>query len=83
MPTAQFFKTLRVHQASLDLQNEFGSAAEERRRCVRERALQDPSIMLPVFTTLVGPDNIPAEMFDDAMRPHLLGETQVDTDGHR
>jgi len=24
VPTAQFFKTLRVHQASLDLQNEFG-----------------------------------------------------------
>ena len=22
-------------------------------------------------------------MFDDAMRPHLLGETQMDTDGHR
>ena len=65
------------------LQNEFGPAAEERRRRVRERALQDPSIMLPVFTTLVGPDNIPAEMFDDAMRPHFLGQTQMDTDGHR
>jgi hypothetical protein len=26
VPTAQFFKTLRTNQASLDLQNEFGVA---------------------------------------------------------
>ncbi len=56
------------------LQNEFGPAAEERRRRVRERILVDPSIMLPVMTTLVGPDNIPPEAFDESMRPRLLGE---------
>ena len=56
------------------LQNEFGPAAEDRRRRVRERILEDPSIMLPVMTTLVGPDNIPAEAFEESMRPRLLGE---------
>ena len=56
------------------LLNEFGPAAEARRHRVRERTLQDPTIALPLMATLVGPDNIPAEIFEESMRPYLLGE---------
>lgn len=56
------------------LQNEFGPAADERRRRVRERTLQDPTLMLPVMTTLVGPDQIPADAFEEPIRRQVLGE---------
>ncbi len=57
------------------LYNEFGPAAEARRRQVHERRLQDPSLNLPILATLVGPDNIPADAFDDAMRSRLFAPT--------
>ena len=56
------------------LQNEFGPAAEARRQRVRERMLMDPSLMLPVMTTLLGPDNMPAEVFEESHRARLVGE---------
>lgn len=59
------------------LQNEFGPAAEERRRRVREGMLQDPTLILPVMTTLIGPDNVPAEVFEETMRARLIGESKT------
>ena len=57
------------------LQNEFGPAADERRRQVRERQLQDPTLMLPVMATLLGPEAIPADAFAASMRTRLFAET--------
>ena len=54
------------------LQNEFGSAARDRRLRVREAQVQDPTLALPLLSTLVGPDAIPADAFEDTMRARLL-----------
>jgi 2-polyprenyl-6-methoxyphenol hydroxylase-like FAD-dependent oxidoreductase len=54
------------------LQNEFGPAARDRRQRVREAQMQDPSLLLPLMSTLLGPDAIPAEAFDESMRARLL-----------
>jgi 2-polyprenyl-6-methoxyphenol hydroxylase-like FAD-dependent oxidoreductase len=52
--------------------NEFRPAADERRARVRERQIQDPSLLLPVMTTLLGPHNIPPETFEEATRQRLF-----------
>jgi 2-polyprenyl-6-methoxyphenol hydroxylase-like FAD-dependent oxidoreductase len=54
------------------LLNEFGPMADERRRRVRERQMEDPSLLLPLMTALVGPYNVPADGFDEATRQRLL-----------
>lgn len=54
------------------LHNEFGPAADERRRRVLERQMQDPTLLLPQMAPLLGPDGIPAEAFDDSMRARLF-----------
>lgn len=54
------------------LQNEFGPAARDRRQRVREAQMQDPTLILPLMATLLGPDAIPAEAFDEPMRARLL-----------
>lgn len=54
------------------LENEFGPLARERRRRVRERQMEDPSLLLPLFAALLGPDNIPAESFEESVRQRLL-----------
>lgn len=56
------------------LLNEFGPAAEARRKRVREKSLQDPSVMMPLMATLVGPESVPGEIFQESMRPYLLCE---------
>ena len=54
------------------LNNEFGPVAHERRRRARERQLQDPMLLLPAFAALLGPDNVPAEAFDESTRDRLF-----------
>jgi len=54
------------------LQNEFGLAARARRQRVREFQMQDPTLALPLMSTLMGPDAIPAEAFEETMRARLL-----------
>ncbi|MEO8601394.1 MAG: FAD-dependent monooxygenase [bacterium] len=56
------------------LMNEFGPAADARRERVRERQMQNPSLVLPVMATLLGPHNIPAETFSDATRAQLFAD---------
>jgi 2-polyprenyl-6-methoxyphenol hydroxylase-like FAD-dependent oxidoreductase len=53
-------------------ENEFGPAARERRRRARERQMQDPSLLLPLMAALIGPDNIPAETFEQQTRERLF-----------
>lgn len=57
------------------LLNEFGPRADERRRRVRERQTADPSLLLPIMATLVGPHTLPAEGFDAALRERLFAGT--------
>ncbi|MDX2168341.1 MAG: NAD(P)/FAD-dependent oxidoreductase [Deltaproteobacteria bacterium] len=54
------------------LHNEFGPEAEARRRRAHERQMQDPTLVLPLLATLVGPDNVPVEAFEDATRERLF-----------
>jgi 2-polyprenyl-6-methoxyphenol hydroxylase-like FAD-dependent oxidoreductase len=58
------------------LQNEFGPAAEARRRQVRERQLQDQTLILPFMAALLGPEALPAEVFDESMRARLFAESE-------
>lgn len=52
--------------------NEFGPAAEARRARVRERQMQDPSLLMPLMASLVGPHNIPADIFTEETRTKLF-----------
>jgi 2-polyprenyl-6-methoxyphenol hydroxylase-like FAD-dependent oxidoreductase len=54
------------------IENEFGDAARERRRRVRERQMQDPTLLLPLFAAFLGPHNVPAEVFSEETRQRLL-----------
>lgn len=54
------------------LSNEFGPVARERRQRVRQRQLQDPTLLLPFIAVLLGPDRIPAEAFEPLTREHLF-----------
>ncbi|MBI3759142.1 MAG: hypothetical protein HY269_05240 [Deltaproteobacteria bacterium] len=55
------------------MENEFGDVARARRRRARERQMQDPSLMLPLFAAFLGPDNLPAETFEESTRIRLFG----------
>ena len=52
---------------------EFGPEAAARRARAFERQMMDPSIMLPLMATLLGPDALPAEAFEQAAWDRLLG----------
>ncbi|HUI25947.1 MAG TPA: NAD(P)/FAD-dependent oxidoreductase [Candidatus Kryptonia bacterium] len=54
------------------LSNEFGPVARERRRRVRERQMQDPTLMLPLFAAFLGPESVPAETFEESTRQRLF-----------
>jgi 2-polyprenyl-6-methoxyphenol hydroxylase-like FAD-dependent oxidoreductase len=53
------------------LNNEFGPEARARRRRARERQIQDPALLLPLMAAFVGPDNVPADAFDESTRQRL------------
>jgi len=57
---------------SSTLSNEFGAAARARRRRVRERQMQDPSLLLPLIAVFIGPENVPADTFEESTRQRLL-----------
>lgn len=52
--------------------NELGPAADARRERVRERQMQDPTLLLPLMASLLGPHNIPAETFTEDTRTGLF-----------
>jgi 2-polyprenyl-6-methoxyphenol hydroxylase-like FAD-dependent oxidoreductase len=52
---------------------EFGPEATVRRARAFARQLQDPTVMLPVMATLMGPDALPAEVFEQPAWDRLLG----------
>ncbi|HEY0302703.1 MAG TPA: hypothetical protein VGC36_15260, partial [Rhizomicrobium sp.] len=54
------------------LHNEFGPLAEARRKRAHERQTQDPSLMYPLLATLVGPDRLPADTFEETTRTRLF-----------
>jgi 2-polyprenyl-6-methoxyphenol hydroxylase-like FAD-dependent oxidoreductase len=53
---------------------EFGPEATARRARAFARQLQDPSVMLPVMATLMGPDALPPEAFEQPAWDRLLSE---------
>ncbi len=54
-------------------ENEFTPAARARRCRARERQMQDPSLLLPLMAAFMGPENIPAETFEEQTRERLFG----------
>lgn len=54
--------------------SEFGPQADARRQRWRERAMQDPTIIMPALTPLVGPFSLPHNAFEQATWDKLLGE---------
>jgi 2-polyprenyl-6-methoxyphenol hydroxylase-like FAD-dependent oxidoreductase len=54
------------------LETEFGPEAEGRRRRAFERRAQDPTLMLPALATMLGPERMPAEAFEDAVMERTL-----------
>jgi 2-polyprenyl-6-methoxyphenol hydroxylase-like FAD-dependent oxidoreductase len=52
---------------------EFGPEASARRARAFARQLQDPGVMQPVFATLMGPDALPPEAFEQPAWDRLLG----------
>jgi 2-polyprenyl-6-methoxyphenol hydroxylase-like FAD-dependent oxidoreductase len=55
------------------MENEFGDEARARRSRARERQLQDPTLLFPLAAAFLGPENVPAETFEEATRQRLLG----------
>ena len=58
------------------LLNEFGASARERRQRVRERQMQDPTLLMPFMAALVGPENVPPETFDESTRTRMFAPEQ-------
>lgn len=56
------------------MENEFDEAAKARSRRARERQMQDPTLLLPLFAAFLGPDGIPAETFEEDTRRRLFGD---------
>ncbi len=54
------------------LENEFGPEAEARRGRAFERRAQDPTLMLAVLATMLGPERLPAEAFADGVMERTL-----------
>lgn len=70
---AERMRRLRFSAAVASAQmNEFGPAARERRRRVRERQLRDPMLFMPFMAALIGPHNVPDATFDEATRARIF-----------
>jgi 2-polyprenyl-6-methoxyphenol hydroxylase-like FAD-dependent oxidoreductase len=54
------------------MENEFGENARARRARARERQMRDPTLLLPMLAALLGPDQLPAEAFDEETRRRLF-----------
>lgn len=57
-------------QSTID--SEFTDEARARRRRIRQRAAAEPGLMLPLASTMIGPDVLPAEIFTEANRERIL-----------
>jgi 2-polyprenyl-6-methoxyphenol hydroxylase-like FAD-dependent oxidoreductase len=51
---------------------EFGEAAEARRTALRARRLADPSFMMCTAGVMIGPERLPAEVFDERIEDELI-----------
>jgi 2-polyprenyl-6-methoxyphenol hydroxylase-like FAD-dependent oxidoreductase len=68
---AQRMRRLRFTASLIaSLQNVFGPAAAS--GGARASQTQDPTLTLPLLAALMGPDAVPAEAFEEAMRARLL-----------
>jgi 2-polyprenyl-6-methoxyphenol hydroxylase-like FAD-dependent oxidoreductase len=63
-------------QAALDM--EFGEAARARRASLFERAATDPSLRAHAFAVMAGPESMPADLFTEAHRARVMGETATE-----
>lgn len=59
-----------------ELRGDFTAQGRLRRQRVREKAAADPSVMLPLIATQLGPYAVPAESFTPLARDRLLGRDQ-------
>lgn len=71
---AERLRRLRfVAQLFRELRADFSPRGRARRQRVRERAAADPTLMLPLMTSQLGPYALPAETFTAATRDMMLG----------
>ena len=54
------------------LENEFGEAAQQRRRRVHQRRDEGPTFLHALIAGYVGPENVPAEVLEDDMIQRML-----------
>lgn len=52
--------------------NEFGEEATARRKRAADRRAADPTLQLPLIATLIGPEKVPAPLFDDSVLEKLF-----------
>ncbi|MEX2247530.1 MAG: NAD(P)/FAD-dependent oxidoreductase [Dehalococcoidia bacterium] len=55
-----------------ELLNEFGPEAQARRKRARERQAADPTLLLSLAATIMGPEVMPEMAFEDALRDRLF-----------
>ncbi len=58
--------------------NEFGAEATARRKRASDRRTEDPTLQLPLIATLIGPDKVPAPLFDDSVLEKLFGTPAIE-----
>ncbi len=56
------------------LDAEFGPGCVERRRRIRERSQEDPTLTMPVAASMVGPEVLPAEIYTEEHWARVFGE---------
>lgn len=59
-------------QVQARIENEFGAEAQERRRRVRDLQAQNPLFRMPQLATLIGPEKVPASVYEDAFLEQLM-----------
>lgn len=66
-------RRLRISaQVQSVIENEFGEEARARRRRVHERQAQNPMLRMPQLATIIGPEKVPAEVFEDGFLEGLF-----------
>lgn len=61
-------------QLASTLLNEFGDAARDRRRRAGERQAENQMLALPFLAAMVGPETLPAAVFEETVREQLFAE---------
>lgn len=66
-------RRLRISaQVQSIIENEFGDEARARRQRVHERQAQNPMLRMPQLATIIGPEKVRAEVFEDVFLEGLL-----------